>query len=142
MTVFNDVLREIINRFVFAYLDDILIFLKNLEEHTIHIRKVLQRLLENRLFVKAEKCEFSCSSTAFLGYIISTGSLSMDPEKVREVEEGPKPVNCKTLQCFLEFANFYRRFIRKLQYHRRSPHSSHIHQGPLSLGSGGREGFL
>ena len=73
---------------------------------------MLQRLLENRLFVKAEKCEFSCSSTAFLRYIISTDSLSMDPEKVRAVEEWPKPGDRKALQRFLGFAIFYRRFIR------------------------------
>ena len=78
----------------------------------IHVHKVLQRLLENRLFIKAEKCEFSCSSTAFLGYIISTGNLSMDPEKVRAVEEWPKPADRKALQRFLGFINFYRRFIR------------------------------
>ena len=96
----NDVLWDI-NKFVFVYLDDFLIFSKNPEEHTSHVRKVLQTLLENRLFVKAEKCEFSCSSTAFLGYIISTGSLSMYPEKVQAVEER-----------LLGFANFYRRFIR------------------------------
>ena len=68
----NDVLRDMINKFVFVYLDDILTFSKSPEEHKIHIRKVLQRLLENRLYIKVEKCEFSCSSTTFLGYIISS----------------------------------------------------------------------
>ena len=108
----NDILWDMINRFVFVYLDDILIFSKSPEEHTIHVRMVLQRLLENRLYIKAEKCEFSCSSTAFLGYIISKGSISMDPEKVRAVKEWPKPSDRKALQRFLGFANFYRRFIR------------------------------
>ena len=104
-TLVNDVLRDMINKFVFVYLDD-LIFSKNPDEHTTHVRKVIQRLLENRLFVKGEKCEFSCSSTAFLGYIISTDRLSMDPEKVRAVEEWPKPGDRKALQRFLGFANF------------------------------------
>ena len=83
----NYVLWDMINQFVFVYLDDILIFSKTPDEHTTHI---LYRLLENRLFVKAEKCEFSCSSTDFLGYIISTGSISMDPDNVGAVEEWPQ----------------------------------------------------
>ena len=58
-TLVNDILRDMINQFVFVYLD-ILFFSKNPQEHKIHVHKVLQRLLENRLFVKAEKCEFSC----------------------------------------------------------------------------------
>ena len=111
-TLVKDVLRDMINKFVFVYLDDILIFSRNPKEHRAHVHKVLQRLLENRLFVKAEKCEFSCSSTTFLGYIISTERLSMDPEKVRAVEEWPRPGDRKALQRFLGFANFYRRFIR------------------------------
>ena len=94
----NDILRDMINRFVVVYLDDILIFSSNPEEHKIHVRKVLQRLHENRLFVKAEKCEFSCSSTSFLGYIISTGSLSMHPKKVKAVEDWPRPGDHKSLQ--------------------------------------------
>lgn len=67
----NDVLRDMLNRFVFVYLDDILIFSKSLHEHQQHVRQVPQRLLENKLFVKAEKCEFHVSNTTFLGYIIA-----------------------------------------------------------------------
>ena len=50
----NDVLRDMLNRFVFVYLDDILFFSRSPAEHEQHVRRVLQRLLENRLFVKAE----------------------------------------------------------------------------------------
>lgn len=57
----NDVLRDFLNIFVFVYLDDILIFSKDFQEHQVHIRAVLQRLLENQLYIKVEKCEFYSS---------------------------------------------------------------------------------
>ena len=100
-TLVNDVLGDMINKFVFVYLDDILIFSQDAQSHQGHVRKVLQRLLENRLFVKAEKCEFPCTTTAFLGYIISAHSISMHPEKVRAVEQWPTPTARKALQRFL-----------------------------------------
>jgi len=73
---------------------------------------VLQRLLENKLYVKAEKCEFHVSTVTFLGYVIAQGELRMDPAKIAAVSEWPVPTNRKELQRFLGFANFYRRFIR------------------------------
>ncbi|KAK7938999.1 hypothetical protein WMY93_002325 [Mugilogobius chulae] len=82
------------------------------EEHVVHVRQVLQRLLENKLFVKEEKCEFHVQSVSFLGYIIGNGQVKPDPSKIRAVEEWPSPENRKQLQRFLGFANFYRRFIR------------------------------
>ncbi|KAI3367249.1 hypothetical protein L3Q82_008301 [Scortum barcoo] len=108
----NDVLRDFLNRFVFVYLDDILIYSRNLPDHQLHVRQVLQRLLENRLFVKKEKCEFHASQVDFLGFIIKEGCVQADPAKVRAVAEWPIPTNRKILQRFLGFANFYRRFIR------------------------------
>uniref|UniRef100_A0AAQ4QDM9 Gypsy retrotransposon integrase-like protein 1 n=1 Tax=Gasterosteus aculeatus aculeatus TaxID=481459 RepID=A0AAQ4QDM9_GASAC len=108
----NDVLRDLLNRFVFVYLDDILIFSRSEQEHTQHVRQVLQRLLENQLFVKAEKCVFHAPEVSFLGFIVSSGSVRMDPAKVSAVAEWPQPGTRKQLQRFLGFANFYRRFIR------------------------------
>ena len=108
----NDVLRDMINQFVFVYLDDILIFSRDLQEHVGHVRQVLQRLLENQLYVKAEKCDFHQHSTSFLGFIIAPGSIRMDPAKIRAVVDWPSPSSRKELQRFLGFANFYRRFIR------------------------------
>lgn len=111
-TLVNDVLRDFLDRFVFVYLDDILIFSKDLKEHRIHVRAVLQRLLENKLYVKAEKCEFHAPSVSFLGYILAGGQVKTDPAKVKAVAEWPLPTSRKHLQGFLGFANFYRRFIR------------------------------
>lgn len=97
---------------MFIYLDDILIFSRSLEEHQQHVRQVLERLLRNRLFVKAEKCEFHTPSVAFLGYIVAAGGIRMDPAKVVAVEDWPQPKNRKQLQRFLRSANFYRQFIQ------------------------------
>lgn len=108
----NDVLREMLNRFVFVYLDDILVFSKDPQEHRQHVRLVLERLLQNCLFVKAEKCDFHVDTTSFLGYIIVPGEISMDPIKVEAVKEWPQPQTRKQLQRFLGFAHFYHWFIR------------------------------
>uniref|UniRef100_A0A8C6LVF1 Gypsy retrotransposon integrase-like protein 1 n=1 Tax=Nothobranchius furzeri TaxID=105023 RepID=A0A8C6LVF1_NOTFU len=108
----NSVLGDFLNRFVTVYLDDILIFSKNPEQHVQHVRAVLQRLLENRLYVKAEKCKFHVPTVKFLGFVIEGGRLRADPEKVQAVTEWPTPTTRKQLQRFLGFANFYRRFIR------------------------------
>ena len=108
----NDVLRDFLNRFVFVYIDDILIFSKDQEEHENHVRLVLQRLLENKLYVKAEKCEFHQNRISFLGYIISQGRVEADSGKIEAVVKWPAPTTRRELQRFLGFANFYRRFIR------------------------------
>lgn len=89
----NEVLREFLNQFAFVYLGDILIFSSDLESHQRRVRLVLQRLLEHKLFVKAEKCEFHSSSVSFLDFIISEGSVNMDQQKVRALCEWPTPTS-------------------------------------------------
>lgn len=88
----NDILRDFIKRCAIVYLDDILIFSKSLAEHEVHVRQILQHLLESKLFVKAEKCEFHMDTVVFLGYIITQGNLKPDPVKVRAVLDWPQPL--------------------------------------------------
>ena len=83
----NDTLREYLNDFALAYLDDILIFSKTYNEHVQHVRKVLTKLREKDLPVKLSKYEFHKHSVAFLGYIVSNKGLSPDPKKVRLIKE-------------------------------------------------------
>ena len=108
----NDVLRDFLDKFVYVYLDDILIYSPDLASHRLHVTQVLQRLLDNHLFVKAEKSEFHVHTISFLGFIVAPGRVEMDPAKVSAVAEWPTPDNRKKVQQFLGFANFYRRFIR------------------------------
>jgi len=108
----NDVFREFLDDFVVCYLDDILVFSKNEEEHINHVRLVLEKLRTVGLYAKLEKCVFHQPQVKFLGYIISREGLSMDPKKIRTVTEWKKSATVRDIQCFLGFANFYRIFIR------------------------------
>ncbi|KAL0199667.1 hypothetical protein M9458_002854, partial [Cirrhinus mrigala] len=108
----NDVLRDMLGRWCYAYLDDILIYSKTLEEHTQHVRAVLRRLLAHQLYCKLEKCAFHQHTTTFLGFVISSQGVAMDPQKLEAVRSWPLPTSLKQLQRFLGFANFYRRFIQ------------------------------
>lgn len=106
----NEILRNMLNEFVFVYLDDILIFSPDEESHVSHVHQVLSRLLENQLYVKAEKYEFHVSTVSFLGFV-SEGQVYMDPKKVKAVAVWPTPTNHKEVQRFLGFTNLYRKFI-------------------------------
>lgn len=108
----NDILRDMIGKYVVAYIDDILIYSTTLAQHYLHVRQVLARLLHHQLYVKLEKCLFHQTTISFLGYVIGPDGARMEDQKVEAVTQWPAPKNIKELQRFLGFANFYRRFIR------------------------------
>jgi hypothetical protein len=97
---------------VVCYLDDILIFSKNLEEHKCHIHLVLQNLRDIGLYTKLEKCVFYQPQVEFLGYIISNEGLMMDLKKIQAATDWSIPKIVRDVQCFFVFANFYRIFIK------------------------------
>jgi len=112
-TMMNDIFRNLIAEGIMVvYLDDILIFTKTKEEHEQVVRRVLQVLKENKLFLCPEKCEFCKQRIEYLGLVISENEVSIDPVKVAGVREWPTPENKTDVQAFLGFVNFYRRFIR------------------------------
>lgn len=86
-TLLKDIFRDFLNIFVFVYLDDTLIYSQDMQEHTQHVRTVLQRLYKNR-FVKAEKCMFHVSAVSFLGFIIEGRHYCTDLEKIKAVVSG------------------------------------------------------
>ena len=108
----NDVLFDYLDDFCTAYLDDILIYSENELEHELHVRKVLERLRNAGLQIDLKKCEFHVTRTKYLGFIISTNGIEVDPEKISVVKNWKSPTTVKGVQSFLGFCNFYRRFIR------------------------------
>jgi hypothetical protein len=111
MYLMNKVFMEYLDKFVVVFIDDILIFSKNEEEHDEHLRLVLQKLRENQLYAKLNKCEFWLKEVSFLGYIISEGGISVDPSKVKDVLSWNTPQNVLDIRSFLGLAGYYRRFI-------------------------------
>jgi len=107
----NTVFSDVLDKYVVVYLDDILIFSRNPEEHKDNVHEVLSRLWKHRLYAKPEKCEFSVNTTEFLGFVINLSGISMAQSKVDAILKWPTPKNVKQIQSFLGFANFYRRFI-------------------------------
>jgi hypothetical protein len=85
MYLMNKVFMEYLDKFMIVFIDDILIFSKNEEDHDEHLRLVLQKHRENQLYAKLSKCEFWLKEVSFLGHIISEGGISVDPSKVIDV---------------------------------------------------------
>jgi hypothetical protein len=111
MYLMNKVFIEYLDKFVVVFIDDILIFSKNEEEHDQHLCMVLQKIRENQLYTKLNKCEFWLKEVSFLGHIISEGGISINPCKVKDVLSWNTPQNVSDIKSFLGLVGYYRRFI-------------------------------
>jgi hypothetical protein len=100
-----------LDKFVVVFIDDILIYSKSEKEHAQHLRVVLQRLRDHKLYAKFSKCEFWFKSVKFLGHTISHYGISVDPSKVQEVMDWKPPKSVHQIRSFLGLAGYYRRFI-------------------------------
>lgn len=109
----TSILSEFLGVFCFVYIDDILIFSETEDEHEGHIRLVLSKLRAHGLYASVNKCLFCQDSVPFLGFIISSEGMTMDPGKLATIRDWPLPRNVRELRRFLGFANFYRRFIHR-----------------------------
>src|SRR5271163_2167307 len=109
----NWVLREYLDEFCSAYIDDILIFSSgSLADHRNKVKKVLQRLRDAGLQLDIAKCEFEVQTVRYLGFVIEAGAgVSMEPEKVKAIMEWEAPHSTRGVRAFVGFANYYRRFI-------------------------------
>jgi hypothetical protein len=111
-TLVNDIFRDWLDDFVVVYIDDILIYSGSLDKHVEHLRKVFQRLRENKLYAKLEKCEFEVMEVDFLGHRITQKGLKMDDHKVKAILDWELPKSVPALKSFLGLASYYRKFIK------------------------------
>ena len=111
MNLMNKVFMEFLDKFVVVFIDDILIFSKNEEEHKEHLHLVLGKLREHQLYAKFSKCEFWLKEVGFLGHVILGEGIAVDPTKVQSVTEWLGPTSVGEIRSFLGLAGYYRRFI-------------------------------
>lgn len=110
----NKALHGLVDDCCIVYLDDILIFSNTREEHDEHLKRICERLREAELYAKPSKCQFYQKEIDFLGFVITTKGIKMDPKRVQTIKEWENypPRNYRDLQVLLGFCNFYRRFIK------------------------------
>jgi hypothetical protein len=111
MYLMNSVFMDYLDTFVVVFIDDILVYSQNEQEHEEHLRKVLQRLRDYQLYAKLSKCEFWISEVLFLGHIINQEGLVVDPKKVAAILDWKAPKDARGIKSFIGMASYYRRFI-------------------------------
>jgi hypothetical protein len=107
----NSVFMPELDKFVVVFIDDILIYSKNEEEHAKHLRIVLTRLREHHLYAKFSKCAFWLEEIQFLGHVLSAKGIAANPSKVKDILEWNSPTTVHQVRSFLGLARYYRRFI-------------------------------
>ena len=112
MDLMNRVFRPYLDQFGVVFIDDILVYSKDAQEHEHHLRIVLQTLRENQLFAKLSKCEFWLKEVSFLGHIVSAEGIRVDPVKIEAVVNWKPPRNVTEVRSFLGLAGYYRRFVQ------------------------------
>jgi hypothetical protein len=96
---------------VLVYIDDILIFSKDFDSHVEHIREVFQRLKAANLTIKPNKCSLAMDSIKFLGHVIDRTGIRTDPDKIKGIQEFPRPQTLTHVRGFIGRASYYRKFI-------------------------------
>ena len=108
----NGVLDGLLGKCCLVYLDDIIIFSNNAEEHLQHVKLVSQRLRNHNLKIKLSKCKFAQTQVEYLSHIISNGCIKPNPLKIASVTDFKRPTNVKSVQSFLGLVSYYRKFIK------------------------------
>ena len=112
MDLMNRVFRPYVDQFVVVFIDDILVYSKDAQEHEHHLRIVLETLREKKLYAKLSKCDFLLKEVSFLGHIVSAEGIRVDPAKIEAVVNWKSPQNVTEVRSFLGLAGYYRRFVR------------------------------
>jgi len=108
----NSPLHPYLDTFVIVFIDDILVYSKNEEEHVKHLAEMLKLLREHHLYAKLNNCSFFLSEVHYLGHVVSKEGIVVDPEKIRAIVERVFPKSVDEVISFMGLVGYYRRFIK------------------------------
>ncbi|GJT33738.1 putative reverse transcriptase domain-containing protein [Tanacetum coccineum] len=111
MDLMNWVCKSYLDKFVIVFIDDILIYSKSKEDHEEHLKLILELLRKDELYAKFFKCEFWLSKVQFLGHVIDSEGIHVDPAKIESIKDWASPKTPTEIRQFLGLAGYYRRFI-------------------------------
>ena len=111
MCVMNNIFSKYLDKVLFVFIDDILVYSKSKEEHEEHVLIVLQVLQEHRLYANFSKCDFYKPQIQYLGHIISEKGIDVDLEKIKAKEDWPTPTSVTDIRSFLGLAGYYKKLI-------------------------------
>ncbi|GJQ92753.1 putative reverse transcriptase domain-containing protein [Tanacetum coccineum] len=111
MDLMNRVCKPYLDKFVIVFIDDILIYSKNKKEHEEHLKLILELLKKEELYAKFSKCEFWIPKVQFLGHVIDSEGIHVDPAKIESIKDWTSPKSPTEIRQFLGLAGYYRRFI-------------------------------
>ncbi|GJZ51251.1 putative reverse transcriptase domain-containing protein [Tanacetum coccineum] len=112
MDLMNRVCKPYLDKFVIVFIDDILIYSRNKEEHANNLRIILELLRKEKLYAKFSKCDFWINIMQFLGHVIDSKGIHIDPAKIEEIKNWAYPTTPTEIHQFLGLASYYRRFIK------------------------------
>ncbi|GJV51876.1 putative reverse transcriptase domain-containing protein [Tanacetum coccineum] len=111
MDLMNRVCKPYLDKFVIVFIDDILIYSKNKQEHEEHLKLILEFLKKEELYAKFSKCEFWIPKVQFLGHVIDSQGIHVDPAKIESIKDWASPKSPTEIRLFLGLAGYYQRFI-------------------------------
>ncbi|GJS13355.1 putative reverse transcriptase domain-containing protein [Tanacetum coccineum] len=113
MDLMNRVCKPYLDKFVIAFIDDILIYSKDKKEHEEHLKVILELLKKEKLYAKFSKYEFWIPKVQFLGHVIDCQGIHVDPAKIESIKDWVSPKTLTEIHQFLDLVGYYRRFIER-----------------------------
>ena len=100
-------MHKYLDKFLFVFIDDILIYSKSEEEHKEHLKIFLQELRDHQLFAKFSKCDFFKDKIQYLGHVVTKKEISVDPEKIKAIEDCLVPKDVTNVRSFMGITSYY-----------------------------------